>query len=294
MRVGTILGCAVVVSPWLLVALAAYAALGQLGPALVAYALLAGHELAHLVVARGFGLRVEEVELWPFGGIARVPGLDAAEPALVALVAVAGPLHHLLMLGAGELLRALGLLHPVYGAWFLRANLVLGLVNLLPALPLDGGRVLHAWLRAALGEREAARLAVRAGYLTAAGLLAAAVAALGFGLFLPDVLVLAGAVALGARREAVRDPGAALRPLWRRRRELARARVLPVQALAAPADLPLKVLVEHLPSRRYLLVWVLDERLRPLGLLDEGLLQRALLAGRYADTVGQVLQDPPG
>lgn len=293
MRVGRVLGCTVVLSPWLAVALAAYAAAGELGPALVAYALVAGHELAHLVVARGFGLQVDEVELWPFGGIARVPGLEAAEPALVALVALAGPLHHLLMLGVGELLNAAGLLHPVYGPWFLRANLTLGVINLLPALPLDGGRVLHAYLRAVRGEPAATRLALAAGYATAAGLAVVAVAAAAYGLWLPELAVLAATVLAGARREASRAPALALRPLWRRRQELARARVLPVTAVAAPADLPLRELLPHLPARRYLLVWVLDERLRPLGTLDEGLLHRALLQGRLADTVGQVLRDPP-
>jgi len=108
-RVGRILGCTVKVSPWLLVALAGWAAWGNLPAALIAYGLLLTHELAHLVVARGFGLHIEEVELWPFGGVARVPGLAAAEPAVVAVVALAGPLHHFLLAGLGELLQALGL-----------------------------------------------------------------------------------------------------------------------------------------------------------------------------------------
>lgn len=293
MRVGRVLGCSVAVSPWTVAALAGYGILGQLAPALLAFVLLVTHELAHLVVARGFGLEVEEIELWPFGGIARVRGLEAAEPAVVALVAAAGPLNHFLLLGVGELLAALGMLHPTYGPWFLEANLILGTVNLLPGLPLDGGRILQAYLRASRGERDAVRLALIAGYVTAGGMVAGAAVAAVYGLLLPDLAALAVVVAAGARREASRAAAWALRPLWRRRQELARTGRLPLRAVAARADLPLKDVIGELRPRTYLLVWVLDERLRTLGVLDEGRLQRALLEGRFGASLGDLLDQPP-
>lgn len=100
---------------------------------------LVGHELAHALVAKRLGLRVLDITIWPLGGMARMEGL-ATSPQHEALVAAAGPAANI----------ALGLiLLPIPGAVAADAawiNLVLGLGNLLPAFPLDGGRILRAWL----------------------------------------------------------------------------------------------------------------------------------------------------
>ncbi len=97
------------------------------------------HELAHALVARRLGLRVYDITIWPLGGMARMDGL-ADNPHLEAPVAAAGPVANLVValicwLIPGSTLDAV--------AWI---NLVLGLGNLLPAFPLDGGRILRSWL----------------------------------------------------------------------------------------------------------------------------------------------------
>jgi Zn-dependent protease len=104
------------------------------------------HELSHSVVARGFGLPVRRILLWPLGGFSEIerepqtPGreflISAAGPALsLALAAVGYGLTHVVAAGtiAGTLVAQL--------MW---ANLIVGAFNLLPGLPLDGGRMLRA------------------------------------------------------------------------------------------------------------------------------------------------------
>ena len=138
----------------------------NLGAVLVLLVLLAmallGHELAHALVARRLGLRVLDITIWPLGGMARMEGL-ATSPQHEALVAVAGPAVNI---GFGLIL----LLFP--GAIATDAasiNLILGLGNLLPAFPLDGGRIVRAWLsrRSPLVDatRAATRLAKMLGFL---------------------------------------------------------------------------------------------------------------------------------
>jgi Zn-dependent protease len=118
---------------------------------LLFYASLLSHEMGHAVVARRLGVKVDGITLWIFGGVARLKG-DAATPAVEAKIAVAGPLVSLalaIVFGAATFaLDATGGPPLIEGgcAWLAFANATLLVFNLIPAFPLDGGRLLRAWL----------------------------------------------------------------------------------------------------------------------------------------------------
>jgi len=122
------------------------------------------HELAHALVARALGLRVLDITIWPLGGMARMEGLTL-HPGREAPVAAAGPLANLILAGLCVLLPG-----PLGDAavWM---NLVLGLGNLIPAFPLDGGRLLRAWFAAHNPMVDATAAAVRVGRWLALALL---------------------------------------------------------------------------------------------------------------------------
>jgi Zn-dependent protease len=154
---------------------AAYA-LG-LASALLLFASILLHELGHAVVARRYGVEVEEIDLWLLGGVARMSG-EARRPQDELRFALAGPAVTLVIaLAFGAILVAL----PADGLAALRAmveyqvtiNAVILVFNLLPAFPLDGGRVARslAWLRT--GDRaRATSLAASLGRAFAYGLIA--------------------------------------------------------------------------------------------------------------------------
>jgi Zn-dependent protease/CBS domain-containing protein len=105
------------------------------------------HELGHSWVARREGLEVDSITLWLFGGVAQFKDRFAS-PGAEFRVALSGPL---VSIGLGVvfvLIALAGLPSAVDGvaAWLGYINLVLAAFNLLPASPLDGGRVLHAAL----------------------------------------------------------------------------------------------------------------------------------------------------
>jgi Zn-dependent protease len=106
------------------------------------------HELGHALRARREGVAIEGITLWLFGGVAKFKGMFPSAGAEFR-VAIAGPLVSL-VLGAGFVLLALvpGLPQAADGvaSWLGYINLTLLVFNLLPALPLDGGRVLRAIL----------------------------------------------------------------------------------------------------------------------------------------------------
>jgi Zn-dependent protease/predicted transcriptional regulator len=126
---------------------AAYIAMALAAAGLFFVSLLA-HELGHAATARREGMAIEGITLWLFGGVARFKGMFPSAGAELR-IALAGPAVSL-VIGVGCTLAAWAfqLPSPVDGvlAWLGYVNLVLLLFNLLPALPLDGGRVLQAVL----------------------------------------------------------------------------------------------------------------------------------------------------
>ncbi|HVB10490.1 MAG TPA: site-2 protease family protein [Bacillota bacterium] len=257
----------------------ALAAAGGLGRevVLLVVALLV-HEGAHLVAAAAFGLEVEQVEILPFGGVARIPGLSAAEPAVESAVAMAGPLGSLLVFGATTWARDNAWLDPHLGAYYQAINLALGVSNLLPALPLDGGRVARALLAGRMGYGRATLAVVRAGYLCAVLLLVSGAVLWAAGTFAPSAFVFALFAWDGARRERWLPDLRTWRDLLGRGRAVfARGGALPVRPLAVRDDAPLQSLLRSVAPGRYHLLWILAADGRVLGTADEAALMAALL-----------------
>ena len=96
MKAGTFLGIVFKVNPFFLLLMALAFGLGQLLPALVLFVIVLFHELAHALAASAYGLRVAEVELLPFGGVARIDHVLEFDPKIEIGVALAGPLSNLL------------------------------------------------------------------------------------------------------------------------------------------------------------------------------------------------------
>ncbi len=137
------------------------------------------HELGHAVEARREGMTIEGITLWLFGGVAKFSGMFPSAGAEFR-IAIAGPLVSLL-LGAGFVGVAVVLsgAEQVDGvaAWLGYINLALLVFNLLPALPLDGGRILRSALWAlrndfAFATRVASSIGRGFGFLFIAGGLA--------------------------------------------------------------------------------------------------------------------------
>jgi len=129
-----------------------------LGMAFVAsilfFASLLLHELGHAFQARREGMEIEGITLWLFGGIAQFKGMFASAGAELR-IAVAGPIVSAFLGGMFVAVAAAGGLGTAVegvAAWLGYINLILLAFNMLPALPLDGGRVLRALLWRARGD----------------------------------------------------------------------------------------------------------------------------------------------
>jgi Zn-dependent protease len=174
------------------------------------FACVALHELGHSLVAQRFGVSVREILLLPIGGVARL-GREPKTALHELLIAVAGPLVNvvlavLLVLGAlvvagpvwvskGGMMRALMAppALPTLVAVLTAANVALAVFNMIPALPMDGGRVLRAVLSFFLGRLRATSIAATVGQLLSATLAAIGLLSANIILVLIGVFVFMGA-----------------------------------------------------------------------------------------------------
>lgn len=184
------------------------------------------HELGHSVMAQEYHIRVRNITLFPFGGAAFIEQMPT-QPRAEIFITVAGPLVNLAI--AISLLPIILLFGIVNGysspgdyihylddasvagifVYLFFANIMLFLFNLLPAFPMDGGRLVRAGLAAVLGRERATTIAVGLGAATALAMLAAGVWLRDVALPLVAIFVL---VAAYGEHKAVRTE-AALRRL---------------------------------------------------------------------------------
>jgi len=173
---------------------------------LAVFACVVLHELGHALMARRFGIGTRDITLLPIGGVARLARMPD-DPRQELLVAGAGPaVNVVLALLLGGTLALTGRLMPMtesarVGADFLDQllliNIVLVVFNLLPAFPMDGGRVLRALLALRFPYLKATRWAATAGQTVAVALGFA-----GLSLRSPFLVLIALFVFSGARAEA--------------------------------------------------------------------------------------------
>ncbi len=165
------------------------------------------HEFGHALTARAFGIPTQDITLYPIGGVARLERVPKA-PGAELLITLAGPAVNVAIAGLiavalpfvshlGPDLDGLPLAGPFLGT-LLMANVALAVFNLLPAFPMDGGRIFRALLSGPLGRLRATEIAVGVGRVVAIGL---PVLLIALGQFNPLHLALAGFLYLAAGAE---------------------------------------------------------------------------------------------
>lgn len=139
------------------------------------------HELCHSLVAKHYGIKVKEITLLPIGGVASMASIPE-KPSQEFFISVAGPMFNvavvvILYYPMKILLGPDVLFHRPYStatwpltiAYLYWINLILALFNLIPAFPMDGGRVLRSLLARKIGYQKATKFAVNLGHIFALG-----------------------------------------------------------------------------------------------------------------------------
>ncbi len=227
------------------------------------------HELSHSLVARRFRLPVRRILLYPLGGFSEIEQ-EPPTPGKEFLVSAAGPAMSLALAGIGIGLNVLLNLHGIPRVLIDRlilANLVVGVFNLLPGLPLDGGRVLRAALWKLTGKSGYSTvLAAWAGRVIAVALVVVAVAGRGgpFGISGDGIwLVAIGAFMWMSSGQALRSAKV------QERLPALQARTLARRAIPIPSSLPLAEAIRRADLAQARALVVVDHDAKPIAIVNE-------------------------
>ncbi len=258
MQVGQIGGIRIVFNPFFLILLIIMGIAGYLPHGMMLFSIVFLHELAHTLVASAYGVEFSTIELFPFGGVASSDGFHDPDPFAEAVIALAGPLTNGVLCILALAVAPYEVVPTHWLDYFLKANCAIGLFNLIPAFPMDGGRVLRAYLALKLGYRRATERAACIGRIMAVALGVAGAVGVYYGVAGVSLPILAFFIYLSAGREQRMAGYAFVRYLARKKQELDEAGVLPAEQLVAYGDVPVKDIVRHFVPKRYHVVLMIN------------------------------------
>lgn len=231
------------------------------------------HEWAHVIFATALGMTVSEMELFPFGCAAKLQCF-AVSRAKEIVVAAAGPAANMVAACAVFFIDKYGA--PIAVAdKLIASNLALAAVNMLPALPLDGGRIVRAIFATFMGYKRATRLTAIAGIFFAAVLLAVGVWALFQETLNPSFFIMGFFLCLAAVKELKSAPYLLIRDFTGKREAFEKRKTLNINRFAAMQTETLREIMREFEAGKYNIVTILSQDLGVIGELDE----RAILCG---------------
>jgi Zn-dependent protease/predicted transcriptional regulator len=260
-------------------------ALAGVGFILALFGCVVLHEFGHALTAKRYGVLTRDITLLPIGGVARLERIPE-KPLQEFWVAIAGPaVNAMIAATIYAVLLLQGRTHELMGVHgmtdgflpqLMWVNLFIGTFNLLPAFPMDGGRILRALLSSRVGRRRATAIAANIGQM-----MAILLGIIGF-FYNPFLIFIAIFVYLGARAEAAQvEAEAALKGLQVRDAMMTRFRTLSAHdTLGMAVDELLAGSQQDFP--------VLESG-RVLGVLRRNDLVKALMDGNRSVAVGDVM-----
>jgi Zn-dependent protease/CBS domain-containing protein len=247
------------------------------------------HEFGHAFAARAYGIKTPDITLLPIGGVARLERMPE-NAAQELVIAIAGPLVNVVI--ALVLWVALGLPHHLIGLGYsassvhliasqlLYVNIMLVVFNLIPAFPMDGGRVLRALLAFRLDHVQATRIAAKVGQAFAVIFVIVGIWGIP-GLLAPNMFLvfIAMFVFLGAQQEAVHAT------LHAAARGLRVGDAMITHFRTFPAEMSISAAAEEALHDIEPIYVVTDAHLRVVGMLG----RNELIAAASSPTVGETV-----
>lgn len=245
------------------------------------------HELCHVMIARIYKLKVRSIELFPFGGVARIEELDYAGVFRSIAITAAGPLFNL----ASALLLFLLKMNKIYiplQDYMIDANLVLGLFNMLPGMPLDGGRIVRSVLSCFIGYKKSVIAAAALGKIIAVTIFLCGILLLFYGK--PDIslLVMPFFIFITADREENSVMFIIIRDIVNKKNRIKNRKVMETLELCVYEDTYISEILKYFDFNKFHIFFVIDRAMGIEGVITETQIFDNLSAGPGDITIGEL------
>ena len=234
------------------------------------------HEITHIAVAHFLGVGISYMEILPFGICARLKSDIIKNPAHEIIIALSGPVFNLLAATCAYFIINSRISANELFTYFFYCNIAMALVNFIPALPLDGGRVLRAILTMRTGSVRAYKLTLKLSRIPIFLLLLTSsyliiTSRFNFSFILIGVFLLSN---LCTEQKNVSK--IALREMLTFENKLKTTDMNHTTVITAHQTTPARKILKHLSYSSYNIIHVVDDKLRILKTLTEGQIIRAL------------------
>jgi stage IV sporulation protein FB len=259
--------------------------------AFLIFGLVVLHELAHMLAAAGYGVKVRSIELYPYGGTAVLEDTFEGKKREETIISLAGPAFNFALFLMLQGLRGEGIIH---GGWTLelaRINFWLAAFNLIPVLPLDGGRILRAMLAGTFGFVRTTKLLAVAGRWLAGifVVLGLWMEAFAFYTYEPAIFIILGVFFwIGGGKELANARIVFLKQLCRKKEQLLSKGLMRSAALTVTRDTELGKIMDELTSDRYSLINVIGGKNRIEKTWSETEIVQGIMERGLHDKVGNL------
>lgn len=275
------------INPFVVFTLLAGFLVGRLSLVFLGLVCIVLHELSHAICAIICGFSISSIEVLPIGALARIDGLFEVSPICEILIALAGPA---MSLALGLISYYLYTYNSLYIFKILTTlNLSIATINLLPALPLDGGRVLRSILSHFVGVKSATIFSCMMGILIGIAMSSYSIIMAIQGDIAPTYIVFGLLLIVSSLSERKRAMFISIAQVTEKKETLMRQGSLNVSQIAVPTSIKLYTVVSRFKPRCYHMIVIVDDNMCPVGYMSEGEVVQALINKGSTIQIGQLL-----
>jgi len=228
------------------------------------------HELAHTKVALLLGYKAKEIELLPFGGVARIEGFGIVDSKSEMMIAAAGPAASLVLAALAYMGMLCGGLWKDVWEFYVKINVMLAVFNLLPGLPLDGGRIFRAWLALYMDYGKATRITAGISKGLSVSLIILGIYEYLFSQTINVTFLMAAIFLYTTARGEIKVVGfRMMRILGQKKAKLISEGIMPTAYLTVVQDVLLKDIIRIFRPDQYYVLCIIDQNCKLCGMVTE-------------------------
>ncbi|MBB6214881.1 stage IV sporulation protein FB [Anaerosolibacter carboniphilus] len=242
---------------------------GYIENAILSFVIVFLHELAHTIMAKILGYHIHDIEIFPFGGVARIEELFSTSPRDEIIIAAVGPVSNLCMAFIGYHIYYWLSNQSELMVFFVYSNIVIGVFNLIPILPLDGGRMIRAYLACFVGFKKATKIIVRLSKICCIAIFIWGICMIRYNYLNIFLSFIAIFLYIAAQREYKMAAFIFIKEITHKKQSLLSEGVLRSKQLVAMKGTPVNEIMDQFLPNKYHIVMVVDGKCKLIGYLTE-------------------------